>query len=610
MKKALIDKTGKTKSVNEISLTLPACIRSFDDKYSFLNITDKEYKILCEDTQSSRRDLLVSQLLLALRHDYKNYLESNTKEQEEVSILGFVSHSMRSMTVERYESMLMSVEEADMLGEESLLEYFSHFSSSSLKNVVSMLGKVIDVTILHSFPLSTEDELVAPCVYDSPLTEVLLNRISLASRSLKTIASKLYVTKDIERKIAVLAPFASMSFARSLEIAGLSDNNLAIEVLKSLYQIGESSRSEVYRIIAILEELKRETISPAPDDNFATGFVRTTVQNKPETPFTITLGGYTSNDRVYTFEAEDACCLRVPGEAREEIVGCLKADLQAIYQEYCSDQSNLWKEQALTDIDNYKTKNPSFKNGWQMFYADMIDHYKSFDAFLAQKCFMALVANNVSPLKPLDFTQDLIIGLIDTLRKNQTMEQSGLYEGMFKINYIKERKSEETPISMLIEEPDYSVSNRFNNSFKAAMDYIDCIFEPDYFEKEEYVPIVRSAIKVILADPELQELLLQSVRGFNRNFNIKIVYRVIGHFFDRKTPVFNVDMTKLDRAMSRANNQVASRSGEGLPDRTKFFKFVSNPKEKDPEKLRKISEENALDLHIEELLKKVVPQVP
>lgn len=538
---------GTINETKHIDLQVPEYVKKYDEQNSFLNITAEEVEVVNSRKNTFHKTLLLRRLTAAIKHDHDNFIDAHKMEIENIKvnvndfmqeaeadsqiqsgdrILSSIMHIYGSHS--RYISKDVSIDEQTFIEQTCTEEEFHIFINKIEHQREDEYGSIsssnwIKVIMYHAFKSAKTAYYKYEDMEDfSPYFISLQNLITRFYYSLRNMERSAYwMPIELKQQMYVLSVFTKISDMKSFY--HFDESRFFVRLITALYLMNEKQRSSLYMMADVVLGY-----NPTIGFNNHIFSLRTIdLPKRTVKKYIVTLHNYNKVPFVcFEIDDDDICALRNPSYANKAIAE-LQCLLNELYKQHISVFQNKWETNIQTDSAIYFNKQKPYHEDWVGFYNNMIETYRtvsinSDDWYKPQRCFYLLLCNNVHPNKKLDFDTDIIIGLIDLLKKetgdndNDSCDsQVGLYECMFKINLIKGQIVQRSA-------SDEAVSR--------AMKYLEPLFAPDCEHVEERF---REKLRVLMQNllnyqgikPEMTKI---KPNGFTGGFNLHLVYNILG----------------------------------------------------------------------------------
>jgi hypothetical protein len=200
------------------------------------------------------------------------------------------------------------------------------------------------------------------------------------------------------------------------------------------------------------------------------------------------------------------------------------------------------------DAKAFFKKNRHHYEDWTDFFYYEIEKYKygspDSDLLKPQRSFYHLVCDNIFPDEPIGFNKYIVAGLIEIIIDHPCDSQEGLYECMFRMNFIKDMGSKDL----------------ITIAKDKAMKYIGCLFEKEFnLVKPYYQSNFKGLMSQILSLEGIKEKLVKPAptKKFMGGFNLSLVYNVLGMLI--RKDIMNAGAETLDKTINsyaRNNNLI------------------------------------------------------
>ena len=549
MKITVYNLDGSVKDTESVDYEIPEYIERYDEQHSFLNITAEEIEVINSNGDSFQKTMLLKRLANAIEHDYNNYREiydtetgfpyigietiMREAESDPQIIIGdrVLSSILRIYGSRTRYSKTEIIQDDDFFSKETctkeeFLIYINkveHQRVSEHGNIIS--SKWVNVILYHALKSAVKvtmhyDEIDMETRFFVSLQN-LINRYYYSLKNMERTVS--WMPAELKYQIGVLTPFVKRIDTRRWEEHTFDEQRFLIKLINALYLIQEKNRSDVYRIATIVSGydpyfriMKKGNLCFSEMKP-----IKREVKN-----YEIRLYNPLKKCRGFEINDNDICKLRISSD-ENNILSELKKCLVTIYNEYVGIFHEKWENNIKTDSKIYFNKQTPYHEDWLGFYHHKIEKYRMTvpdedELYKPQQCFYLLLCNNVSPDKELCFSKDVIIDLVDILKiescdkqKSSFDNQVGLYECMFKINYIKKHIGQVSP-------SDEAVSR--------AMKYLEPLFATDSEHVEgRFREKLRMLMKSLLSYQGIKpQMTTVTPNGFTGGFNLQLVYNILG----------------------------------------------------------------------------------
>ncbi len=500
---------GTIKETKTINCDIPEYIERYDEQHSWLNITAEEIEIVNSKTNSFKKKVLLRRLKAVIEHDYKNFIEVSGIEIETLmmnleslelspniikgdkvlsSILRIYGYHPRYSNIKVFQGEDFFSEET-CTKEEFLLfiNKVEHQHTDEQGNVLS--SNWINVLLYHAFKSAISVRLR----YDDVDIEIrffislqnLINRYYYSLRNMERTVG--WMPDELKHQMYVLSAFVKK--VERHELFSINESLFYSKVINALYLSKEQHRSDMYRMMAIAFNY----IPLLKDNKNGLHFCVKTPEKTVEKEYDVNFHDYKKQIvRRYGITDNDIFTLRVPSENTFLIT--LQNLLKKIYDQHITIYHDKWEGNVKTDADIFFNKLNPIHEDWSAFYNHEIEKYRPTNIsnnklFEPQDCFFFLLCDNIQPNKELMFTKDVVADLIELLIRLQCDSETGLYECMYKMNYIKKHISSNKPA---------------DEAKNKAMRYIGCLFELDCkLVMQYYRVVIKQLIEQILSLPSV-----------------------------------------------------------------------------------------------------------
>lgn len=562
MKITTFDSKGSIKEVREQHVQVPDYITSFDNDHSFLNISDQEIKVIESEENSLRKTITMEWITESILHDYNNYKEKYKVEVNNAEIETIFEKSRKDPLVCEGDSILSSIlrvygritrvkvsgTNVDLyellLGEVIVSEDFFAKISSDSKAFNFDYGYSVWLRILlyHAARTTIRNEhrhlniSIEETFYIS--LQNLINKYYYSLVHAERRCEKLPNSLSIQKEI--LGVFVTKSGIRSFRNYYHSHRFL-IKLIHVLHNTDVHNRNNIYGLIQYL------VCSRPLIENKTNGLLLFERVNSPKTiskSFQFRFSNYKNQTECeYIINENEIFSMRE--SVASPLYVELKPFLETMYKAYVSVYKEKWTNNVLTDAERYFYLQPQHRNDWISFYHHEVGRIREEsrmhpDSFEAQQCFFYLLCDFIHPTDDLVFTRGIIANLLLILIKNQCESQEGLYECMFKMNYIKEK----LPIR---DAKDIAVT--------CAMEYIECLFVKGC---KLVPPLYQGHIQPLFMRLFENENVRSNIinvepNGFSGGFNLKLVYNLIGLLKDYNFVIAGAQ--KVDKEINEYNTE-------------------------------------------------------
>lgn len=539
---------GTINETKHIDLQVPEYVKKYDEQNSFLNITAEEVEVVNSRKRTFRKTLLLRRLTAAIKHDYANFRDAYKMEADnlEVDVDVFMHEAESDPQIQSGDRIISSImriygnrsqirhtgvniSEQTFLEqtctEEEFLIYINkveHQMADENGNITS--ANWIKVIMYHAFKgagiVRLKDGNVEEEARFYISLQNLINRYYYSLRNMERAAY--WMPAELKHQMYVLSVFVKKADVKS--VYRFEESRFFIKLINALYLMNEEQRSSLYKMADVV-------LGYNPTIGFNNQIFES-LRNEEITKhevkeYVVTLNDYNKIPyKRFKIDENEICTLRIPSSANQTITE-LQRWLNELNQHHEVAFRHKWATNIQTDSEIYFNKQKPYHEDWSGFYNNMIETYRtvsinSDDWHKPQLCFYLMLCNNVHPNKKLYFNTDIIIDLIDLLKKEKSDNdevlydsQVGLYECMFKINFVKGQIERRNP-------SDEAVSR--------AMKYLEPLFAPDC---EYVIDKFRVKLRVLMQNllnyqgikPDMTTI---TPNGFTGGFNLQLVYNILG----------------------------------------------------------------------------------
>lgn len=556
MKITTYNPDGLVKKATTIDLQVPKYVIEYDEQHSFLNITSEEFEIINSKLNTFKRVVLLHRLTAAVEHDYKNFLKAFNVEVELFKDYESFMHNAESnpniiagdkvlssiLRIYGYRSRYSNVIKKqrnkffskETCTNEEFLIYINnveHQKTNERGNVES--SNWINIIIYHAFKSALNVRLqIEPFDIETRFfisLQNLINRYYYSLRNMERTVS--WMPDELKQQKYVLSAFVNK--ADTNNGFHFNESLFYIKVINALYYMKERHRGQLYRMMSIVLNYHPSLTNEKHILNFCEKEIPKTVETEYEIRFH---DAHNNVVKQYSITDNEIINLRLPSNIGQ--LSIFQYLLQAIFDQYVEMYQDKWEGNVKTDANIFFIKQKPYQEDWNAFYNHEVEKYRptnlSSSKYLEpQDCFFYLLCDNIHPNKELKFTKDVIVDLIQLLIFRPCNSQEGLYECMFKMNYIKRHIGSKDPA---------------DDAVNKAMRYIGCLFEPDC---ELIMPYYRVKIKQlmeqILSLPDIHEKIAKvKPNGFTGGFNLKLIYNILGRMNGKKLNIISRGCGELD----------------------------------------------------------------
>ena len=558
---------GSIQETKTIDSEIPEYVERYDEQKSFLNITAQEVEIINSQTKSFRKTALLKRLTIAIQHDFKNFTEAYNMEIEllRMDFESYMYNAESNPDIIAGDKVLSSIlrvygyhsknkfekgiRNNEFFSEESCTqkEFLIYINKVDCQrtdkkgNIVS--GSWINVLFYHALKSAVNVRLR----YDDVEIEKrffislqnLINRYYYSLRNMERAVS--WMPDELKHQMYVLSAFVKKVGAN--RIFDFNESLFYAKVINALFIMKEEKRSDLYRLMAVILNSNQSFLQ----EGHCLHFSEKKLPEIDEKTYEINFYGCMKRiEKCYCVTENEMLALRLPKE--NNLLASLQNLLTTIYEQYIEMYHAKWEGNVKTDANSFFGKQYSYQEDWSAFYNHEVEKYRPTNIsndklFEPQDCFFYLLCDNIHPDNELMFTKDVVADLLELLIEHPSDSQIGLYECMFKMNYIKKHICLENPADSAVEK---------------AMKYIGCLFEPNC---ELVMPYYQVHIKQLMA----QIFSLPSVKtrvstvkpnGFTGGFNLVLVYNILG-LLNGKTNI----ITRGSKIIDNCINEYATKKG-------------------------------------------------
>ena len=536
---------GTINETKHIDLQVPEYVKKYDEQNSFLNITAEEVEVVNSRKRTFRKTLLLRRLTAAIKHDYANFRDAYKMEADnlEVDVDVFMQEAESDPQIQSGDRIISSImriygnrsklhrteaniNEQTFLEQTCTEEEFLIFINKVEHQMADEKGNItsanwIKVIMYHAFKGAGIVRLKYGNVEEEARFYIslqnLINRYYYSLRNMERAA--FWMPAELKHQMYVLSAFVKKANMKS--VCRFEESRFFIKLINALYLMNEEQRSSLYKMADVVLGYN-PTIG---FNNQILQSLRTKDLYRHEIKeYEVTLHTFNKEPLCFDIDENEISSLRE--YSSNDKVEELKSFLKSTYDKYVSVFSHKWKKNILTDANIYFNNQKPYNENWWGFYNYIVEKYRqtslSTNGYLTpQQCFFFLLCDNVDPDEELEFDKDVIAGLIDLIKDHPCDSQEGLYECMFKINYIKQQVPPRDPIQ---------------KSTKRALDYVGWL----YTSKCKYVNNIfkshlRGLLQQMLSVKGLKEIIAETQpNGFTGGFNLELVYNILGLLHSKK----------------------------------------------------------------------------
>ena len=542
---------GSIQETKTIDSEIPEYVERYDELHSFLNITAQEVEIVNSKTRSFRKTSLLKRLTIAIQHDFKNFTEAYNMDMEllMMDLESYMYNAESNPDIITGDKILSSIlrvygyhsknkfengiRSNEFFSEESCTqkEFLIYINKVECQrtdekgNVVS--GSWINVLFYHALKsavnvrLRYDDVEIGTQFFIS--LQNLINRYYYSLKNMERVVS--WMPDELKHQMYVLS-----AFIKKVDANRLFDFNESLfytKVINALFIMKEEKRSDLYRLMAVILNSNQSLLQ----GGHCLHFSEKKLPEIDEKTYEINFYGCMKRiEKCYSVTENEILTLRLPKE--NNLLASLQNLLTTIYEQYIEMYHTKWEGNVKTDANSFFGKQYSYQEDWNAFYNHEVEKYRptnisSDKLFEPQDCFFYLLCDNIYPDNELMFTKDVVADLLELLIEHPSDSQIGLYECMFKMNYIKKHICLENPADSAVEK---------------AMKYIGCLFEPDCKLVRLYYRVhIKQLIVQIFSLPAVKKRMIQvKPNGFTGGFNLKLVYNVLGLLHDKENTIISI----------------------------------------------------------------------
>ena len=494
------------------------------------------------DTLNRRSNSYSGRLLLdfwkrPFQSDYLSYIQSSYTQ------IGFGGIEIKSI-VQQGESDITIIECDAILA--SIMKINGSISRGGYEEIVDIVAKHVE---LAGIKICYSENWIKVMVYHAAKSTIrghyktyqypdnlgfvvslqnLFNRYYNALQRAKKIGINL--PQELERQMSVLYPFTNG--AKNIEAIHryYKSDTFYKKAIISMSTIGDCRSNEIYELLYCIEYYMSFSFH-----NELLGF---SINKNPMSPvgkYVVNL--YDSNGDINEVELTSQELRNIgetPDDSKYSDIYSLLVD---IYKGYSSENRSKWEKQLLTGVDELARKSKQSVYNWASYYDEVRNRILNKrnagnKLYEPQFCFYLLVCDNLDPEKPIKFDRIIIKELLQILitnRNNYKNEnQEGLYEYMFKLDFIKEQF-------------------RPTTARGRALQYVSCLFDED---NNIVAPMMRTTLRSIMSDfiwlKSAEDIISQILpKNFERGFNLQLIYNFLG-MLSEETAIFNAGAKKID----------------------------------------------------------------
>ena len=563
---------GTINETKHIDLQVPEYVKKYDEQNSFLNITAEEVEVVNSRKRTFRKTLLLRRLTAAIKHDYANFRDAYKMEADnlEVDVDVFMQEAESDPQIQSGDRIISSImriygnrsqirhtevniSEQTFLEqtctEEEFLIYINkveHQMADEKGNITS--ANWIKVIMYHAFKgagiVRLKDGNVEEEARFYISLQNLINRYYYSLRNMERAAY--WMPAELKHQMYVLSAFVKKADVKS--VYRFEESRFFTKLINALYLMNEEQRSSLYKMAGAILKL-----TPSLRKKGANGVLFEVIQNTEQTkqyavPHELSFSDY-NKQNVFTFiiNDDDICALRIPS-VNNTVLSRLQKELNSIYAKYAEVRRDKWMGSVEIDAKAFFKKNRHHYEDWTDFFYYEIEKYKygspDSDLLKPQRSFYHLVCDNIFPDEPIGFNKYIVAGLIEIIIDHPCDSQEGLYECMFRMNFIKDMGSKDL----------------ITIAKDKAMKYIGCLFEKEFnLVKPYYQSNFKGLMSQILSLEGIKEKLVKPAptKKFMGGFNLSLVYNVLGMLI--RKDIMNAGAETLDKTINsyaRNNNLI------------------------------------------------------
>lgn len=390
MKVTILDNSNNIVDYKEIQSAYCEDFNSFNGNKPFLRISKEDFHLLCSKRNDIRKILLVERLKRLFVIDFYNFLHYSSKNGE-ISISDFVSSS------------------------------FFYFISEEDRKWVN-----------RPFALETQDIVPEENTQDNAYIDEIKNKIfQLFIGYIRNVHRETYARRSFEDRAIryLLVPFIRQPRIKQINF----DNaTFVVDSLKAIYRTKEKYRDIYYKFFTPFYLLSK--ISSR--NSYLS--LKTSNSDILDFEMKIRLYGNRSGFAVFNFDANDIFLFQCPCIDRHDLLQQVVEPLEQnmVYFRKHQDYIKPW-ENNLNNSKEYFLKSHPGITGWNDYYYSVIEEKKKNSSITPQECFAYLVASDADINKKTEFREQFLIDFIELVRENHCDNPIGLYEWMYKFQYMQ-----------------------------------------------------------------------------------------------------------------------------------------------------------------------------
>ena len=566
---------GTINETKHIDLQVPEYVKKYDEQNSFLNITAEEVEVVNSRKNTFRKALLLRRLTAAIKHDYANYQDAFRMEVEShtIDIDVYVQKAGTDPLIQTGDRIMTSI--MRIYGSHSLnrhvkiiddektfyeqvctkeefhiyINEVEHQTEEGFGNFFS--SNWINILFYHAIKSANTNRFYRWHPNDTThfyfCLQNLINRYYYSLRNMERVVK--WMPDELKQQMYVLSAFVKK--ARMEYVLRFDEIRIIPKLVKALSLISSQYRGNLYEMLDIVS-------GHYPSIEFDNRFVlhmRTKELPKPiNKEYEVTLYDYNKRPyKCFVIDDNDICALRIPSTGNN-VLSILQNELDKIYIEYAKVRGYKWRGSVEIDAKTFFNKHELTYENWTDFFYYEIEKYKygvpEDDLLKPQRSFFHLVCDNIFLNEVIGFNKEIVEGFIVIMIDHPCDNQEGLYECIFRMNYIKGMESKDLIAIAKVK----------------AMKYIGCLFEKKYnLVKPYYQANFKDLMSRILSLEGIKEKLVKSAptKKFVGGFNLSLVYNVLGmlsrkgvmdagpEILDKKINSYAMDNNLIDKISER-----------------------------------------------------------
>ena len=418
----------------------------FDESQSLFNITEDEYSIVINRKQSSDKTLLIERLRYVIDYEYGKYCNSDVR---------------KAPIGKDFESYFHEIScNPDVLdAQEAITVLLQSNSSQELRSLVKEGYILFDIEMLNS--LKNEYWIDALLFYllthktSTTAYRSLLNIINRYYGALSNLQHSHVLDDELKMQLNVLHPF--VTFKKDDPMAwAFSNDSFVRKIIIALYNNQERKRNDLFRIKRLLDSLEY-TCNKATNSFLAFEIMPgINIQDVPAPatkPWIINLARSNGTSQSMKIDADVIQSIRKRKYNRDgdAFLTGVTNHLKKIYQEYANDYYDDWSNILMHQAEILATE--SWYTFLRYYLKELGTNRMGKDILEPDYCYDYIVYRHIMS-KP-DLTSDMSIldnqltdRLIDLLHKNESGDQSRLYEDCFNLKFITSKIKKKADIPM------------------------------------------------------------------------------------------------------------------------------------------------------------------